>query len=182
MKKMRSKKRYSFSLLEVMLSLAIITLITSLLGVRLLSLIADHRVKLSSQTLLDRMKELQVLSISHSMDSHIEITEKKGEVFFTCFNEADLVRGPLFSTHCLKGVKGICVNEDKKKHFKIQIFSDGRISPSCLLGFYTSKEDPKIWLDLRRSFLLSRHMEKPKELPTMGALSYSSDIQALVDK
>ena len=80
---MKSKKAQCFSLLEIMVSLAILVLVSSLLGVKVTSLIAEHKFNNTAQGLLDDFKQLQILSISYGTDCELKLYKKKGAFIFS---------------------------------------------------------------------------------------------------
>ena len=72
---MNCKKKKSFTLIELLLSLVVITLISSLLGVKILDLISKHQFRKSCAIFLECVRQMQVISLTHDMDSSIIITK-----------------------------------------------------------------------------------------------------------
>jgi len=163
---MKSRKAQCFSLLEIMVSLAILVLISALLGVKVTSLISEHKFNNSVQSLLDDVKQLQILSVSYGTDCAVKLYKWKGAFYYLCTSEAPIPRGPLFSPHLLQGVKAVSINGKKSDGLKFTLFSTGRVDPAIYLGMHREEIDSpdSLWIDTRKQSLITLSHKLPSRL------------------
>ena len=181
---MKSKKAQCFSLLEIMVSLAILVLVSSLLGVKVASLISEHKFKNSAQALFDDIKQLQILSLSYGTDCELKLYKRKDVFYYLCTSEASIPRGPLFSPHLLKGVNALSINEKKTDSLKLTLSSTGRVDPAILLGLHREDIDSpnSLWIDARNQSLITFSHKSPSPL-TASVIPQMPEIEnLLVDK
>lgn len=142
----RSKKR-AFTLLELMICIALIGLLGSILGIKGADLLSHHRFHSSLQTWLFATQRLQILSMNQGADVICTIKKDK-DGHFKAFLESD---SPTLASEVyeLKEVFQISFENKPVKEFHVTFFSSGRIFPTGLLKVETSKEnETPLFLDL----------------------------------
>jgi prepilin-type N-terminal cleavage/methylation domain-containing protein len=151
------KIKRSFTLLEMMVVLAILSVIGALTTIHIKKLLDAHRFESEVSDLFVAIQEAQVLSCAFQTDLRLSFFQKKGILYYRIstdepFSAKQLNQGdiPLGRTALLK-FKDI---EIKKLH--LDIFSGGRIEPGGILTFRQSREEDakELWFDLQHGHLL----------------------------
>jgi hypothetical protein len=181
---MKSRKAQCFSLLEIMVSLAILVLVSALLGVKVTSLISEHKFNNSVQSLVDDVKQLQILSVSYGTDCAVKLYKRKGTFYYVCTSEASIPRGPLFSSHLLHGVKAVSINGKKSDSLKFTLFSTGRVDPAISLGLHREEIDShgSLWIDTRKQSLITLSHKLPSRQTASVIPQMPETKNLLVDK
>ena len=163
-KRMRIQSKRSFTLLEMMVVLMILSTVGSLTAIYIKKLVDAHRFENEVSELFIAIQEAQVLSATFQTDLALDFVKKKegfyyrissDEPFFAKqLNQAEFPLSHTVSLH-FKNKKA------KKLHF--DIFSGGRIEPAGILSFrHTQEEEAKeLWFDFQSSHLLKFSYRKP---------------------
>jgi hypothetical protein len=141
---MRSKK--SFTLLELFLCLALLTLLSGVVGWQMKDVLAHHQFRNSVDRLVSRIRELQVLTTSYQNDMGIEIYTEEGQLQYKLITEEPLPIFDFKKNYPLQGIDAITLKGKKVKESKIMLFSNGRITPCETLGFHNKNQS--LWVDL----------------------------------
>jgi prepilin-type N-terminal cleavage/methylation domain-containing protein len=140
------KKRKSFTLLELMVCLALISLLAGLVGMKGVDLLAHHRFYRGLQTWLFDIHRVQILAMNQGADVTCTLKKNK-EGHYRAIFESD---APSFhsTSHDLNGVSELIFENKPINEFKVTFFSSGRISPVGILKIEPQKEqEPSVFLD-----------------------------------
>lgn len=144
--KIKKSKKKAFTLLELMVCLAIIGMLGAILGMKGMDLLAHHKFHSALQTLLFDVHRHQILAMNQNAD--ITCSFKKTGAFYTAYLQSEC---PEFipTTYELKEVGCLSFQEKSVSEFSLTFFSSGRISPSGILKIGPKREsqDP-LFLDL----------------------------------
>jgi hypothetical protein len=151
--------------LEMMVALAILSLIGGLVTVQVKKMIDTHRFEGEVADLFIALQEAQVFAATYQTDLALELSVKSGAVSYRFSTDEPL------SPHQLKQgfvsmphVASIRFQESKAAALHLDIYSGGRIEPRGTLGFYqTNNEDKSLWFDLQYGQLLKFHSRKPPQ-------------------
>jgi prepilin-type N-terminal cleavage/methylation domain-containing protein len=156
---MKRIKHKSFTLLELMVCLAIIGLLGAVVGIKGVDLLAHHRFHGSLQTLLFDIQRAQILAMNEGTDVLCTIKKnKKGDLQASL--EAD---SPSYITtsYDLKEASKLSLDGREVSELQLTLFSSGRISPSKVLKIEPKREnEPSVFLDL--SYPLAYHTKPIK--------------------
>lgn len=155
----RAKRKSSFTLVEILVSLSILALVSTLVGFKVVDLLKSHRFKASIEGLYGHIKELQALSLCHAADFEITLYSKQGRFFYICSNDADIKKGALFSSSFpLLEVNALQFNHEDVSSITFLISSSGRIYPKGPLILRSDKGSPSrsgFLINTQEPFLLS---------------------------
>ena len=158
-----SNKR-PFTLFEMMVVLAILSVIGALTTVHIKKLIDVHRFESEVSDLFIALQEAQVLSAAYQTDLALDIFRKGGILYYHISTDEPLSSRQLdrrdFS---LAHTASIHFKDAKAKTLHFNIFAGGRIEPSGILTFRQSKQEESqtLWFDLQRSHLPKFCYRKP---------------------
>jgi prepilin-type N-terminal cleavage/methylation domain-containing protein len=158
------KIKRAFTLLEMMVVLAVLSAVGTLTTIYIKKLLTVHRFESEVSDLFIAIQEAQVLSSAFQTDLSLNFFQKKGILYYRISTDEPLLprqlnQGdfPLAHTDSLH-FKGAKV---KKLH--LDIFSGGRIEPGGILTFRQSEEEDakELWFDLQHGHLLKFTYSKP---------------------
>ncbi len=158
---MQRSKRY-FTLLEIMLCLVLITLVGSLVSIKLYSLVNHHRFSHSVERLYTLIKETQALALTHQCDFEWEIKKVKEQFLFQCKTGNPQNFPELLQEEVLSCTSKIQWDSTNTNLVKLHVFPDGRIEPKGLLSLHTKEDTQILWIDLKRPLLVKISNKKPK--------------------
>ena len=144
---LKRSKRKGFTLLELMVCLAIIGLLGAILGIKGVDLLAHHRFYSSLQTWFFDVQRMQILAMNQGSDVVCTIKKNQEGVYQACL-ESD---SPSFqkSVHDLKEVSQFSFQSKPLVDLQVTFFSSGRIAPTGLLKIDPKREsEPPVYLDL----------------------------------
>lgn len=161
---MRAKK--AFTLLELMICLAIIALVGSLVAVKGKDLLSHHQFRISSQLFLRDIGRLQVRALATGCD--FTCTLEKSTKGYLVEWQSD---SPLFKEekYHLEAVKEISMEGKKVSKIALTIYSSGRIDPASYLTLKSFK-DELLYLDL--SYPTSLHTKRASSAAPKSAPPY----------
>lgn len=152
----------SFTLLEIMICLMILSLIGAFTTVQIKKMIAVHQFEAEIGNLFIALQEAQLLSATYQTDLALDISSVGGKIAYSFstdepftshqFSRATL---PLPNTHFCK------FNNARAKTLHFDIYSGG-IEPKGVLAFTPSYDETKtLWFDLQRGQLIKFSHQKP---------------------
>lgn len=156
--------RRSFTILEVMIALVILSLIGVLSAVQVKKLIDAHRFEGEISHLFIALQEAQVLAATYQTDIALDIFSKNGQLHYR-FASDEPFRGHQFNNRDipLSHSAKLMFKESKVNRLHLDIYSGGRIEPRGILAFHqTQEEDSKaLWFDLQYGYLIKYAYHKP---------------------
>ncbi len=156
----KRNKRKSFTLLEIMVCLALISLLAGLVGMKGVDLLAHHRFYRGLQSWLFDVHQVQILAMNQGADVTCTI-KKNQEGTYQAIFESD---SPSFhsTTHDLKEVSELFLENKPVKEVKVTFFSSGRTFPTGILKIEPQKmKQPPVFLDF--SYPIAFQTAPPKK-------------------
>lgn len=139
-------KRKNFTLLELMVCIALIAILGAVVGIKGTTLLAHHQFYSGLQTWLFDIHRVQIVAMNQGVD--VVCTLKRNQQGdYQALMESD---APSFSssTYELKQVSRLSFDGKPIEKWQVTFFSSGRISPSGLLKIEAQKEnEPPVFLD-----------------------------------
>jgi hypothetical protein len=156
----RKKNSKFFTLLELMVSFALIGLVGSLIIRGGYDLLSHYQFRSSAQSFLSDIQRFQIMAMTVKCDVECSIEKEKGgykvmwrpDAFFSSEE-----KGGSFS---LKGVEKLYLESKEYSKLAFTIFSTGRLSESGILTFLPKKEENSCHIDLSYPIELQRVKEK----------------------
>jgi type II secretory pathway pseudopilin PulG len=136
------RSRRPFTLLELFISISILSLVGGLLLFPIKSVIKEHQFQESSKKVRLLFRELQAFALNYQSDMELELY-KKGDIFYC----SPMTDEPLafLKPVVLDGVSQITFNgKALKKPLRFKVFASGRILPEGELLFSQEKSFVKI--------------------------------------
>jgi type II secretory pathway pseudopilin PulG len=152
-------KSRPFTVLEIVIVLALIALVAGLGIGSINSLLEKHRFQAEIDRFKEMIQELQIEALALRSDIEIEL-KKSEEGWIAQSKTAESILRP--ETLELKRVTEITLNGATQDHYRLNIFSTGRIEPSALIEMKAGEE--VLWIDLRRPIQIAFSAERPADL------------------
>lgn len=155
------KRKKNFSLLEVLICIAILGLVASLLSWQIKDMVAAHQFHKSIDQFLTDLRKIQMLALADRCDIEMKISQDNGEYsyIFTSDEVLPLVKS---QKNKLTGVKKITLGKLLvKKETTLSVYSSGRIEPQAQVQFFQKEDQEKgIVLDLTIPLCIELKKEK----------------------
>ena len=154
----RQSKQISrpFTLLEIVIVMALIGLMAVFGTWSLTDLLAQHRRQSEIDELHNFNQELQIEALALPSDLELTFTKDKDRLKVSSKTAEKILRN---KTVVLKGVKELKFQDRTKPIYTFQIFSSGRIAPAGLLEI--QKEKGSLWIDVRQPLLVKFSDQRP---------------------
>lgn len=149
MKNRKSIKKHPFTLLEIVLSIAILSIVATTLGWQIRNMVVKYTFEKSVGIFLTDLKQMQFLALANQVEIAITINklEKDQKYYYKiyCGDPNKKINQPF---QCLDHVTKILgIEKDKKaapiKSQLLTIFRNGRITPEKKLQFCLNKNTEK---------------------------------------
>lgn len=166
---LKSKKKAirlsrAFTLLELMIALAILSLIGALSAVQIKKLTDAHQFETEVSNLFIALQEAQVLASTYQTDISLDFYRDEKRDLCYRFSTYEPFTEQQFNNEArsLNHTFAIKFQGEKIHQLHFDIFS-GRVEPRGVLAFFqTPKEDSKtVWLDLQYGQLLKFSYRRP---------------------
>ena len=154
----------AFTLLEILVCLAIISLVSVLVGTKGHQLLSYHQFRSISQTFLLDLGRFQILSMASGSDVVCRITKEASGCFIRWQADASLPVEQGALSYELKGVEKIQFQRKEVKDLEFTLFSSGRISPASLVTFISKKDGKALSIDLAYPFHVKEGAAKSPSL------------------
>ena len=167
---MRMRIKRSFTLLEILIALMILSTIGAICSVQIKKLIDAHRFEQEVSTLFSALQEAQVLAATYQTDIALDIQSKKNQITYQFTTDEPFQQYPFNQkTIPLKHTAHATFQKAKTAQLHFDIYSGGRIEPCGILAF-SGPNSKTLWFDLQRSHLpkFAAYQPKPysqKEIP-----------------
>lgn len=156
MNRQSKPKTRPFTLLEIVIVLALIGLMATFGTWSLTDLLAQHRRQAEADDLKNFLQELQIEALA--LRSDIEVTfSKKGEKLNIASKTSEKILRD--RTVVLKGVRQFKFKDRQEETLAFQIFSTGRIDPPGVIEI--EREKKSLWIDLRQPLLVKFFDTRP---------------------
>jgi len=166
------KEKRSFSLLEVLIVLSLISMLSSSLFYSLNHLLAHHRFYSEVRGVEQLLEELQIEALVLQSDMTVHLYQNKGK-WHLCSNPQEaILRQKSFS---LAHVKQVTFNRKPQKELTIEVCSTGHVLPLGIVGLEGNKK--KFWIDLRQPIQINCSKEYPSGLPLLPVLKKSTFLE-----
>jgi prepilin-type N-terminal cleavage/methylation domain-containing protein len=153
MRKMRAKRcKSAFTLLEIVICLAIVTLLMGVVGVKIYQLVDLYRFRFSVQKMLFELNHWQILALTHRQDVAWTISKQNEEYVFRYETETPLSSPFASQKHALSNVRHLKLNGKIVPALQGMIYSTGRIEPEGILHFEPKEgisPEEALWIDLK---------------------------------
>lgn len=150
------QKNRPFTLLEVVIVIALIGMMAVLGTWSLNDLLAQQRRQAESDELYNFIQELQIEALALQSDIELTLTKDRNRLCVSSKSAEKILRN---KTVVLKGVKELKFRDQTTPTFTLQVFSTGRIVPVGLIEI--QKEKGTLWIDLRQPLLVKFFDKKP---------------------
>jgi prepilin-type N-terminal cleavage/methylation domain-containing protein len=157
------KRFRTFTLLEMIVALVILSLIGALSAIPIKKLTDNHQFEEEVSHLFIALQEAQLLSSTYQTDIALEFYRVKQKLYYRFSTYEPFTSQQLNQTdQLLKKISTIQFQGKKINQCHFDIFS-GRIEPRGVLAFLlTSDEDSKsLWFDLQYGHLMKFSSRKP---------------------
>jgi hypothetical protein len=124
-----SEKRFSFTLLEVVICIALISMFASVFAWKGNNLLQHYLLRSSAKTIVREINTAHLLALSYQTDVSLKLVQKKGEIFLEWQTEEPLILRRCTS-HKMRGVKNILIDYKLATSAMIASFSSASAS-SC---------------------------------------------------
>jgi|GEM_PF-2260082 len=145
MKEIKIVRKSSFTLLEIMICLAILSIVGGILVFPLSGMLAHHRFHQGVKQFVIHLREMQALALNYQSDMGM-IIYKEGDRFLCKGFTDEPIK--LFRPFELQNITALTL--DKKKTptpFKLNIYASGRISPEKVLSFIREEDAIELHFD-----------------------------------
>jgi len=157
-------KNRAFTLLEIIIVIAILSLVASVVGWQISSCVNRYAFHKEVEEVYNAIKHSQMLSLTYRTDISVHFLKEDDVLYYQLqtdepFSEILLDRGK----KKLKKIGRFTFNNKSFKQFDFTIYSQGNIEPRGVLGFFSrnKKEDAALWLNFQGAFELALSHQKP---------------------
>jgi len=167
-------RRFSFTLIEILVALTIASLVASAIGVQTVRFLARYFFEQEVEGFTTALKEAQWLTTTYQTDIRVHF-KKENAVFYYCLEtDEPFIKIPLDRERKkLKHVKKLIYNQKSTEQLTLTLYS-GSLEPRGTLAF-VSADKAERWLDFQGAFALTLSSKKPSTL-TDGLLVFPEKI------
>jgi prepilin-type N-terminal cleavage/methylation domain-containing protein len=149
-------KSRPFTLLEVVIVMALIGMMAVFGTWSLSDLLGQHRRQAEVDELQNFIQELQIEALALQSDLELVFRKDKDKLLVSSKTAEKILRN---RTIVLKGLRAFKFNDRSVPIQLFQIFSTGRISPAGLIEIETKKGS--LWIDVRQPLLVKFSDQRP---------------------
>jgi len=140
-------RRRFFTLLELMVCLAIVAMIASVIGWQIKSSLDTSRFKSSASIVKQEIEKLQMLALTFGSDMQLEIRKEGDKYVMVSITDEAALKKLKGKKIVLEGVTKVTWNKQSNvKPLYLSILSNGRIVQNGVLGLH--QEDRAYFLDM----------------------------------
>ena len=160
------RSSFSFTLLEILLVVSIVSVLASVVGWQIVKCVDRYFFQDEVEKFYLTLKEAQLLSLTYQTDIHMYLFQE-GDAFAyqietdEPFSAKELDKGK----KRLKTVKKVTWQNRPIKKIDLFINARGAMQPHGILTFFCTREEESspLWLDYQGAFLLTLSGKKPLE-------------------
>ena len=163
-RKRSNKTRSAFTLLEIMLVIAILGMVASVVGWQIGTAVSAYAFQREIEEVYNAVKQSQILCLTYRTDICVHLFREDGVFYYQLQTDEPFTEIPFDrDKKPLEKIGKITFNEKTIKELDLNLFSQGQIDPRGILGFFpkNKKEDAALWMDFQGAFLLSLAHHKP---------------------
>lgn len=157
-----NKINRSFTLIEILIAIAILSLIASFSAIQIKKLVDVHRFENGISQLFRELQEAQLLSSTYQTDIALDVNRKEGRIYYRFSTDEPFK--PFMQVGGEGKINAAFVQFNGKKADQVHFdFFSGRLEPRGVLSFFRTDEEAgqKLWLDLQYGHLLKMARIKP---------------------
>lgn len=148
------KSKKSFTLLEIMICVAILGMVATVMGWQIKNMVQAHHFHKNIDHLVTDLRKAQIIALSKRCDLEL-LLRKEGKEYSYSLHVDEPIKGFSKKTMKLTGVKKIQIEKKPMKNqILIHIYSSGRIAPAKEIQFFQDKEKALI-LDLSKPLVIN---------------------------
>ncbi len=171
----RSKPLFAFTLLEIVLVMAILAIVGGVVGWQIQGLVSSYRFQSDVEELYSTLKKAQALSLTYQTDIELSLFQERGEWKYRLFTHEPFPKALFESrTKTLHGVRQVKFN-NRSLHQSTTwtLFSRGSIDPRGIFCFLpapleddqeNSALEQALWIDCQAAFLIKLSHIKPRTI------------------
>ncbi len=155
-------KRRAFTLIEIIIAIAILGLLSTFTLTQVAKLVKTHQFDKEVSELFIRLQEAQVLATTFQTDIELDISCKKGAFSYIFTTDEPFKKHQFESKECpLPHASLIQFNKSKpgKSSLHFHIYPQGRIEPRGVLIIESSTKT--LWIDLQYGFMMKYSNKQP---------------------
>jgi len=152
---LNSKSR-PLTLLELVIVVALISMMAMFGGWSLGDLLAQHRRQAEVEELKNFIQELQIEALALQSDLEVTFSKMEKKLQVSSRTAEKILRN---RTVTLKGSCGLKFDDQPRPDITFQIFSTGRIAPAGIIEI--EREKGSLWIDMRQPLLVKFLDKRP---------------------
>jgi hypothetical protein len=162
---MNKKRLYPFTLMELFLCIAILSLASVVVGFSVKGMYDKHTLESSGKRITMKLRELQALALSYQTDMTFELREDEKGLSYRTTTDEPL---PGFDRKWV-ALKDHCTFTFKAQPstlLKVEIASSGWMTPQGVLEIKrrgANKNTPSLWIDFRTPLQITLSEQSPQE-------------------
>ena len=137
------RARHPFSLLEIMIVIALVTVIGTFTTFSLIPFYHSYRFRLEVESLFNALEELQIEALILQSDMRVEFIKKNGRWVAQTYSDEPILKSQLIDLSHVESIEAPPY---------VTFYANGLVQPSSLIKF-CHKSNAR-WIDLRRGHLM----------------------------
>ena len=151
-KQSRRKRVKSFTLLEITLCLALLSLTAGFIIWKVKGALQEVRFSNSFENLMVELQKAQFLALSYQSDLQLEFSHRNGRWFYSTSSDEPSLRKETKKDVELEPLTSLKFNDEKREKLLLKIYSSGRIEPLGVLKLRGPASTRRV--DLRSPLLI----------------------------
>lgn len=155
-----------FTLLEILITLILLTTVGTLVSVQTFQLVKKHRFEKEVEDFFSVLQEAQLFAVIHNTEIFLELIKKGNSIAYQLTTD-EPISPNLFSQKkkSFLAVKKVIVDGKKDPEIHFRVSSQGVIEPRGVISFHSEDGEMKEWVDLRGGLLLKHTRKEPRLRP-----------------
>lgn len=157
-------KSKCFTLLEIVIVIAILSLIASVVGWQIVSAVNTHAFQKEVEEVYNAIRHAKVLSLTYRTDINVRFVKEGDGLYYQLYTDEPFAN-TLFDREkkVLKRIGKFTFNDKTFKDFDFTLYANGNLEPRGVLGFFPrgKKNVAGRWLNFSGAFDLTLSHQKP---------------------